>query len=254
MLIPAELLQAFPPSATGLLDVARRDLDDELVMWIASADYGYMADEFFLQLQQIRDTGQIPRLNNWLGEVLELTRFANPECPTSYSWGWNSTVRRVHQGRLFACAVLLAASAEPALEYYDHGEDSTLALCATSAVELGGEYLEGMGSYLTWQLLCREFDADWLWHAISLLAVAIQECVVSESIIGKTVDWILDAVQNLDRVRDQLDLPWHGRPASFGVQQGFWVPVSQELLAYSNRIDDDAICQKIRQCRRVLEL
>jgi hypothetical protein len=58
--IPAALIAAFPPSPDLLLDRARRHVDDEMLMWIASADYGYMAGEMLAELRPIRDQGIIP--------------------------------------------------------------------------------------------------------------------------------------------------------------------------------------------------
>ncbi len=48
MVIPTEILTAFPPSADLLLDCARREIDDAMLMEIARADYGHWADEMFV--------------------------------------------------------------------------------------------------------------------------------------------------------------------------------------------------------------
>jgi Protein of unknown function (DUF1579) len=48
--LPTELIAAFPPSAELLLDRARRNIDERMLMEIARADYGLMADEMMAEL------------------------------------------------------------------------------------------------------------------------------------------------------------------------------------------------------------
>jgi len=59
MEVPDFLLAAFPPSFDGLLDAARRNTDNAMLMDIARADYGQGADEVMPELRAIRDTGSV---------------------------------------------------------------------------------------------------------------------------------------------------------------------------------------------------
>src|SRR4029077_11198042 len=114
MEIPAALIAAFPPSADLLLERARQQTDDAMLEEIARADYGFEADELIVELRAIRDEGIVPDQMRWqLVEVLELTRFSNPERPNLPPFEPGPTGPRGHQTRLFACAVLLRAAAAP---------------------------------------------------------------------------------------------------------------------------------------------
>jgi hypothetical protein len=113
MVIPAELIAAFPPSAELLLERARRQVDDAMLLDIAGADYGWMADEMMAELRPIRDKGVMPARMPWmLSEVLALTQFSDPDAPNAPPFEPGPTGRRGHLTRLFACAVLLRAEAE----------------------------------------------------------------------------------------------------------------------------------------------
>lgn len=74
--VPSGLMEAFPPTANLLFDRARHNVDDTMLMEIARADYGYLANEMMAELRPIRD-GIIPvPMGGHLREVLELTWFA----------------------------------------------------------------------------------------------------------------------------------------------------------------------------------
>lgn len=150
MEIPAALLTAFPPSVDLLLDCARQRTDNAMLMEIARADYGIMADERMTELRPIRDRGVIPNsMDFWLGEVLNLTRNRDPERPNAPPFEPGPTGRRGHQTRLFACAVLLRADVMPNHEGIDSSPDSTLAHGLISAGILGEEMSEAAACYLT---------------------------------------------------------------------------------------------------------
>src|SRR5438105_8799957 len=80
--LPVELIKAFPPTPDLLLDLARRPMDDAMLLEIAKADHAHMTDAVLAELRPIRDKGIIPAPIHWqLREVLELTRWSNPEAP-----------------------------------------------------------------------------------------------------------------------------------------------------------------------------
>src|SRR5262245_40470300 len=123
--IPAPIIAAFPPAADLLLDHARRQIDEAMLMEIARADYEQDVDAHLTALRAIRDLGITPAPMEWHpGEVLELIRNSEPEVP---AWKPGGTGRRGHQMRAFACAALLRAVAEPANWGIDSCEDSSLA-------------------------------------------------------------------------------------------------------------------------------
>jgi hypothetical protein len=78
--IPVELIAVFPPLPDLLLDRARRQVDDGMLLEIARADYGHMADEMLAELLPIREKGIVPApMHGQLAEVLSLSRWSNPE-------------------------------------------------------------------------------------------------------------------------------------------------------------------------------
>jgi hypothetical protein len=255
MVIPAELLVAFPPSAELLLDRARRHIDDAMLMEIAGADYGWMADEMMAELRPIRDTGAIPAPMPWkLSEVLALTQFSNPDAPNAPPFEPGPTGRRGHQTRLFACAVLLRAEAELPDEVVDATPDSTLAQCLVSANVLGEEMSEAAARFLTWRISSQESGAESLLFALGLLILAIRlrSGRIAEPAIGTFVDWILEE-EARNRPAHPSD-PTNPMPVAFSLQSGFWRPLATELLHQAAAIRADDVRAKLQLCELLLEV
>lgn len=212
--IPPDLLTAFPPSAERILHLARQQTDDAMLVEIAKADYGYMADECLAVLRPIRDTGVVPAAMDFsLSEVLNLTRYDAP------------TQRRGHQTRLFACAVLLCA------EDFDSSPDSTLAQSLVSAQVLGEETSAAVGCHLTWRLTQRPPRCESLLEALGLLLLAVRLRVrhFAPPVLGEFAQWVLALESNLTRTRPAF--PSERLPRPFSVQLGLWQPLLAEFHA-----------------------
>jgi hypothetical protein len=146
--VPIALLAAFPPSNQRLLDVTRRQIDDEMLLEIAMADYGIDAEIHLAALRPIRETGVVPEPLDWHpGEVLELTRYCDPDHPDPPPFRPGPAGRRGHQIRAFACAVLLRAGAD-----HDCVSEATLAQCLVSANVIDEEVSEAAACLLTWEI------------------------------------------------------------------------------------------------------
>jgi hypothetical protein len=175
MAIPAALLTAFPPSADLLMDCVRRHTDDATLMEVARADYGIRAREIMAELRPIRDDGVIPgRIGPDLSEVLCLTRFCDPETPDPHPFATAPTGRTGHVARIFACAVLLRARAEPAHAHLGTADDATLAQCLASAKVLGEKFSVAAASFLTWRIDRIVLDSEPLLFAFGLLLLAVR--------------------------------------------------------------------------------
>ncbi len=207
--IPAEILTAFPPSADLLLDCARREIDDAMLMEIARADYGHRADEMFVELRGIRDNGIIPSpIEFWLGEVLSLTRWSNPDKPNDPRLEPRLTGRRGHQIRLFVCAALLRAVAEPANENADQSDECSLAQGLVSARVLGEEISEAAARFLTWRVPQMELCGNRPLFALGLLILAarLRSGRFADQTLGTLADWVI-AEESLYRQRISLRSP-----------------------------------------------
>jgi len=215
--VPQSLVAAFPPSDRLLVDVARREIDDDILLEIACADYGIDAGRHMEPLRNIRDTGIVPTRLAWHpGEVLELIRWSNPQDPEHKP---GSTGRRGHLMRAFACAALLATGD-------DSAEEATLAHCLASAKELGDEMNEAAARFLTWRIPSKDESDRWLF-VLGLLVVATRfpPSRVSDATLGEMAAWALEE-ENAER---RMPAGWERPPAPFGVTYGYWTPLAKEL-------------------------
>lgn len=249
MNLPHELIAAFPPSRDVLLDSTRLAIDDAMLRQIARADYGEMADEMLAELRPIRDHGTIPCPMHWqLLEVLQLTRWSQPDEPNPSPFAPGPSGRRGHQTRLFACAVLLRAAADPASGYDNEGccYDSSLAIGLASAGVLGDEMNEAFGCFLTWRLpeVAPE-ETVFFAGALLIAAARLRPSRLSDAALGKLAEWVLEE-ESLERRGYEWN-PADPRPKAFSVEQGFWQPLAAE-------IKDKAAIRPAGEIRTNLEL
>ena len=143
---------------------------------IAEADYGMDADAHLKALDAIKQ-GEMPAPMGWEPkEVLELIRWSEPEDST---WKPGSTGVRGHWMRLFSCAVLIRAAAEPENDGYFTGEESTIIQLVDSAMKLGQEASLSALRFLCWRMRYRtldEWDRPYFAVAILLLSVSLGKC------------------------------------------------------------------------------
>jgi hypothetical protein len=156
--------------------MAFQNVDDSMLREIAAADYGMDVEEHLEQLRAIKN-GKVPTPMEWEPkEVLELIRWSEPEDAT---WSPGSTGRRGHWMRLFSCAALLRAAAEPENDGYFTGEDSTIIQLVDSAVKLGEKTSLVALKFLCWRMQYRtldEWDRPYFAIAILLLSVFLDKC------------------------------------------------------------------------------
>ncbi|HEX6041831.1 hypothetical protein [Longimicrobium sp.] len=167
--VPPALVQAFPPSLNGLLDLARAYATTPVLMEMARADYGEQVDEHFAALTRIRETGEVPAPIGWVPqEVLELCRWSEPDREET-----SEDVLREHHVRAFACAALLRAGAEPANAEAVWSHGPTLAQMTASALALGPEWIDVLGGFLTARLAQPGLADERPFFAFALLFLAV---------------------------------------------------------------------------------
>ena len=170
------------PSSDELLRIVLVHVDDSMLREIAAADYGQDFDEHLEQLAAIK-SGKILAPMRWEPkEVLELIRWSEPEDPT---WSPGSTGDRGHWMRLFACAALLRAAAEPANEGHFTGEDSTIIQLVDSVMKLGEKTSMAALKFLCWCMQARSLsDWDRPYFAVAILILLVQLDKSDLSILG----------------------------------------------------------------------
>ena len=104
------LLDGLSPDPDACCMKYLRHIGDEVLHFIARADYGYDADENFHRLKKIRDGKAIERPLPWPPrEVLELTRWANPHSKDWLQQQHGLSLREGVLAVVFSCAVLMRA-------------------------------------------------------------------------------------------------------------------------------------------------
>jgi hypothetical protein len=250
--IPAALIAVFPPSPDALLNKARRQMDDAMLMSIASADYGYMAGEMLAMLRPIRETGIIPTpMHGQLAEVLELSRWLDPAVPNPPPFRPGPQGRSAHQIRFFACAVLLRAEVESPGQF-NASEDSTLAQCVVSAKVLGEEMSEAAARFLTWRIprvdACSE--PALLALALLILAMRLRSGRIADPVLNEVAEWVL-----AQESANQKAFPSNAaepRPYTFSIQIGLWQPLADELRDAAAAVASDDVSTNLQLCALLL--
>lgn len=146
-----ELLSNFKPEPDALLREIAQHVDDEMLEWIAEADYGQDREKHLIALRQIRDLGTFPKeMLLYPAEVLELIRNSpaeSPGWPSGRDWHFG------HWARAFCCAALLRATREP----YNYGDrvntENTLIKLIFSLRALPEDLNQEAVRFLAWLLL-----------------------------------------------------------------------------------------------------
>lgn len=247
---PAPLLTAFPPSPNLLLDLARRRTDDAMLWEIARADYGWEADRAMKELRLIRDSGTIHAPISWpLAEVLGLSRYHDPDRPNPPPFEPGPSGRVGHQIRLFACAVLLRIQAEFEEERGGESLDPTLAACLISAGRLDDRVGEAVARFLTWRIAGgKPHQESWMMAlGLLILATRLRGKRRAGVPLGAVAGWVFER-ESLDR-RGRPG----GRPRPFGIAQGMWRPLADELNGAARAAADAAVCADLDLCALLLD-
>jgi hypothetical protein len=147
-----DLLNKFEPESDELLREISKHIDDEMLDWISTADYGSRADEHMVALRQVRDKGTFPLELHWCPmEVLELIRWSEPEDP---EWKPGRAGEFGHWMRVFSCAAILRVEQEPYNYPYNDGcVDSTVIQLIFSLRALPVDLNSHAAKYFAWLLL-----------------------------------------------------------------------------------------------------
>ena len=169
--IPTILTDAFPPESEGLLVACAAMMTDDLLAEISRADYGMDETTHFEDLRVIREYGVRPgRMAGGTQEVLELTRWSQPDEPTPQH---RFSAMQGHIMRAFSCAALLRAGGDPANHDYLCGENQSLVTLIDSATTIASGLPEAAARFLTWRIPRLVNDEERPLFAFGLVALAI---------------------------------------------------------------------------------
>lgn len=245
------LLLSDDTSANILLDWLSPRIDDEMLLAIASADYGMDTEEHFAALRRIREDRDILHAMEWHPrEVLELTRWSEPDDPAT------QPVRQGLSGHLlraFACAVLLRLGAIPENHSYLCSENETLAQLLASSLALGSEAHLTTARFLAWRV--EHFGVDrerpFLAFGLLFLVVLLGQDRFPEDGILELAECVLAEEA---RVRQAgfagpftSSQPWLLGLTSFNQRHEVWLQHATRLLAEARRV-------RCLQLRFLLEL
>lgn len=188
-----DLLNQFEPEPDSLLRGISIHIDDEILEWISTADYGSRADEQLVALRQVRDTGTFPpKMHRCPMEVLELIRWSEPEDP---EWKPGRAGEFGHWMRAFSCAAILRATREP-WNYGDGlGTDSTLIQLVLSLCALPKDFTAQASKSLAWLLLNSDpegTDGQVCAYGVGLFWFALQRRArYPDDLLMSLAQWIL---------------------------------------------------------------
>ena len=209
-----EILNRFEPDGDVLLRAISAHVSDEMLDWIAGADYGDRREEHYAALLQVREKGMFPEELHWVPmEVLELIRWSEPENP---EWKPGRTGDFGHWMRAFSCAAILRAEHEPwSYHYNDSSTDSTTIQLVLSLEALPVDLRREAARDFSWLILksdpdgtnesIREYGLALLWFALHLKPAAADGDLVA------LAEWV---------VRRADELKWDPRVAEFSGLKG----------------------------------
>lgn len=250
MEIPSSILSKFSPSRDSLLDSVRLQIDDALLMQIASANYGELSAEMMDRLRAIRDAGCISTPTIWqFGELLTLTLhsfIARNEA--------SQESRRKHQIRIFACVLLFRVILDPANEHVGPSPDTILPVLLESAGALGEKFGVEAARFLTWLIPCNTSwpDPVFLPFALLLLAVRLRSSRFSEPELGNLADWVL-AEDSRWRQSVGPTLALDLRRDRFSVSRGLWLALADELSQAAAKISDGDVRTQLKLCALLVQ-
>ncbi|PQO46611.1 hypothetical protein [Blastopirellula marina] len=238
MNIPPLLAKHFPPSADALWQQLRPAVDNAMLREIAEADYGNRADEMYELLRKIRDRDEWPLpIPGQLDEVLQLTRWCDPDRPNHPPFRPGPTGQPGHRTRLFACAGLFRAADNPACKYRHDDLGSTIAQAVHSAGRLEAATNRALARYLAWKFPQQFQAADHLFLAIGISVVTIRLLPHDEieSLVEPLATWLEELEQQYVHEHGPTE-PSNPLPVKFSIGYGFWKPLLNEVAQFADTV------------------
>lgn len=230
-------LQFFDPDSEELLDRLLPQIDDWMILEVASADYGQEAEKHLAPLKQFRDSRELPLLEWHPAEVLELIRWSQPDDP---DWKPGGQGAYGHLLRAFACSTLLRSYERPENKLRWHSFNETAVQLADSLRALDGELVPSGVKFLAWcvgrlaPLHEDGFEGPFL--GIALLTLALRIPTIGDDPIVGLCRWIDAEVQSLlpeHQWRATRKMDWLLSMNYHDLKNSRWIGLGRELYEWA---------------------
>lgn len=248
-------LEGLPADADALLNEISRHIGDDVLHFIARADYGYDADENFHKLKQIRDGGAIAQPLPWSPrEVLELTRWSNP-----LSKDWSQQTHGIsrpkgHLAVVFSCAVLMRAYGDAKTRDYCDGYNQTLIQLLNNLEHVDFDTTQTSISFLAWlitQLSDELGERAFVAVALLFLCVKFEAKLTKEQLLAFS-RWIVaqekEVVESWSGGVGDLHYHWLLRTTFFNAHHKKWITLGAEMSTFSLSGEAGDVVREIGRC------
>ncbi len=237
----------------ALFEMLCTNIQEDSLAWISEADYGMEAEERLMGLRKIKQDKAIYAMDWGLQEVLELTRWQQPE-RTSDKWMTEAQKKNMHIA--FSCAALLTV---PGSQYSRLEENSAIIRLVETS-----EYLEqvlpgmlrGTSHVLAWRVAQSDTDEEEVPFFLLGLILTVLKCgEYGDSSMIQLIDQLLRAEQALHEQGigpyDVTD--WLFRNTHFNQLQGAWQSYELFLREHSEKTKSVDLSAKLKELADLLK-
>ena len=248
-------LEGLTPDPDALRHEISRYIGDDVLHFIARADYGYDADENFHKLRKIRDGGAIAEPLPWPPrEVLELTRWSNPACKDWLQQGHGMSRSSGHLAVVFSCAVLMRAYGDAKTRDYCDGYNQTLIQLLDNLEHVDFDTTQTCIAFLAWlitQLSDEPGERTFVAVALLFLCVKFETKLTKEQLLAFS-KWIITQEQKVvdsweGGVGDQ-HYHWLLRMTFFNQYYKKWIALGVEMSAFPLNGEVGDVVRLIGRC------
>lgn len=214
--IPLDFLGEFNSNWINLFHQLSKLITDEMVWYIAKADYGYKKEVCYEQLKKILETKDFPLKPEFiLLECLELTRWIIPKN------------KNEHIIRAFSSVLLLILADKS--EYFSDGENETLIILLDSVLSLRLEF-ENVQQFVIWRILS-DYEKEKKYYIEEDDIESIDEITIDEFFIyallltmvfnvqkEKDVEIVADWILEMDKYNKNLP-PYYSKEREGNLQK-----------------------------------
>lgn len=214
--IPLDFLGEFNSNWINLFHQLSKLITDEMVWYIAKADYGYKKEVCYKQLKKILKTKDFPLKPEFiLLECLELTRWIIPKN------------KNEHIIRGFSSVLLLILADKS--EYFSDGENETLITLLDSTLSLRLEF-ESVQQFIIWRILS-DYEKEKKYYIEEDDIESIDEITIDEFFIyallltmvfnvqkEKDVEIVADWILEMDKFNKNLP-PYYSKEREENLQK-----------------------------------
>lgn len=251
------LLQKLNPDADSLVAALSKHVDDEMLLSIANADYGWDVERHLDALHQIRDEQKVfAPMKMQPKEVLSLTRWIIPG-DKAYADRLDS-IHKQHIMRAFACAVLLRAAADPANEEYFDGDNSNIAGLLDSLPALDQSIQIEALRFFAWVIPeLTQYNEEKPFYGLALIVLILRtQTRVTHAELKALINWIFAEVKIVrdypwNTVKDRKQ--WLTWLSDFNQRIALWQKIGQEIASHADRYGNSEGRQNLKALARHLE-